>query len=253
MSRTRIPLRPLAWPLALFLAAASTFVVLPAARASVPAGPPVFTNPLNITNTYFPFVAGGVKVYRGKSDGARIVVVDLYTSNTRDFNWGGGPVSTRVLQETEFEDGKIVEISQNYFGLADNGAVYYFGEVVDIYDENGVVVDHEGSWLVGGATLPSDPPGAGNATDPAVYMPGNPEVGDQFKPEDLFPLVDETVTVLSLDETVKTEAGKFKDVLKARETSQLDSGHEIKWWGKGVGVVKTKGDGEKLELIAWIL
>ncbi|MBI4880019.1 MAG: hypothetical protein HY812_10235 [Planctomycetes bacterium] len=253
MSFTRFPLRPLAWPLALFLAAACAFVVLPAARASVPAGPPVFTNPLDITNTYFPFVAGGVKVYRGKSDGARTVVVDLYSNDTRVFTWGGGPVAAHVLKETEFEDGKIVEISQNYFAQADNGAVYYFGEVVDIYDENGQVVDHEGSWLVGGPTLPSDPAGTAVATDPAVYMPGNPEVGDQFKPEDLFPVVDETVTVLSLDETVKTEAGKFKDVLKARETSQLDSGQEIKWWGKGVGVVKTKADGEKLELIAWIL
>ena len=82
-------------------------------------------------------------------------------------------------------------------------------------------------------------------------MPGNPEVGDQFKPEDLFPLVDETVTVKKVGKKLKVEAGKFQDVIQVKETSDLpDSDPEWKWYAKGIGVIATKADGEKLALIA---
>ena len=47
-------------------------------HASVPAGPPTFSNPLNITNAYQPFQVGALKVYKGHTQGARSVLVDLY-------------------------------------------------------------------------------------------------------------------------------------------------------------------------------
>lgn len=233
---------------ALFAAAAAAPL-----GAEVPTAPPVFSAPLTIDNDYAPFEPGAVHTYRGKSDGERTCVVALFLEDTRDFSWGGGTVATRVLQETEFEDGHLIEVSWNYFAQGDDGAVYYFGEVVDIY-EDGQVVDHDGSWLVGGATLPGDPAGTAAATDPALFMPGNPEVGDQFKPEDLFPLVDETVTVKKVGKKLKVEAGKFQDVIQVKETSDLpDSDPEWKWYAKGIGVIATKADGEKLALIATTL
>jgi len=219
-------------------------------QASVPTEPPTFSNPLVIDNPFSPFVVDGVQSHRGKSDGERTAVVNLFKAETRDFSWGGGTVSTRILQETEFEAGVLEEISQNFFAQADDGTVYYFGEVVDIY-EDGQIVDHEGSWLVGGATLPGDPPDTGNAADPTIFMPGNPEVGDQFKPEDLFPLVDETVTILAMDVRVRVEAGRYLNAMKVRETSLLpDSDPEKKWYAPGLGAVKTRASGEKLGLIA---
>jgi hypothetical protein len=220
------------------------------ARASVPPGPPVFSNPTNITNSYAPFVPGGVKVYAGHDGGSKTVLVDLFLPGTRVFDIGPGQhVETRILQETEFDDGRINEISANYFAQADDGTVYYFGEVVDTY-EDGVVTGHGGSWLVGGPTAPGDPEETANAPAPAIFMPANPEEGDVFKPEDLPPIVDETDTVKDVDLTVQTPAGKFHNAIRIIETSSLDSGSETKWYAAGVGVLKGKTKGEAFALQA---
>ncbi len=228
-------------------------ILLLAALAALPAvagGPagPAFSDPLTIDNPFHPIVPGGVKVYTGKSEGAPIVVVDLCLEDTRLFDLDGTPVECAILQETEFEDGAIAEISLNYFAQADDGGVYYFGEVVDNY-EDGVVTDHEGSWLVGGP-VGNDPPETATADAPALFMPADPQVGETWKPEDLFPLVDETVELLDEDLKVKTKGGTFEGCIKVEETSQLSEGFEHKWYAPGVGFVKSKEPGEKLALLA---
>lgn len=222
----------------------------PAASAQrAPVDPPVFGNPLNITNRFHPFVVGAVKVYSGRSDGERTNVVDTYLADTRTFRFNGRDVATHILVETEFEGGRLVEISYNYFAQSDDGVAYYFGEVVDIYEDD-EVVSHDGSWLVGGPTQPTDPPETGNAPRPAVFMLPAPKVGDVFKPEDLYPLVDETVTVKRVDRTVVVPAGKFRKAIEVRETSRLSPGHENKWYAPGVGVVRVQAKGEWLKLDA---
>jgi len=219
------------------------------AHAAPPVTPPVFTSPLNITNPFYPVVPGRMKVFTGVSDGKKIAFVDTYPATTRTFLLNGVGVETRILTETEFESGRIAEISQNYFAQADDGTVYYFGETVDIY-EDGEVVAHDGSWLVGGPTEPTDPPETGNAGFPGVIMPANPELGDTFKPEDLLPLVDETVTVTGTNRRVTVPAGRFLGALQVRETSQLSDGRETKWYAPGVGLISGKAGGESFKAIA---
>jgi hypothetical protein len=218
-------------------------------RASVPTGTPTFSDPLDITNSYHPFQPGGVKVFQGASGRDRAVGVHVYLEEPRSFNWNNTTVQCRVLREVSFENGQLVEISDNYFAQANDGTVYYFGEVVDNY-EDGVVVDNDGSWLVGGPTLPSDPATTANATDPTVFMPANPEVGDVFKPEDLPPVVDETAEVERVDVSVKVPAGRFEETIRIEETSSLEPGATLKWYAPGVGVVMEKAKGEHLNLIS---
>lgn len=218
-------------------------------RADVPTQRPSFSNPLNITNRFMPFQPGGTKVFQGESKGAKEVVVDLYFNETRTFRFNGADVATRILREIAFDDGKLVEIADNYFAQADDGTVYYFGEVVDNY-EDGRIANHDGSWLVGGPTRPTDPPDTGVESDPTVFMPANPEVGDVFKPEDLFPIVDETAEVQKVDVSVNVPAGKYKDAIKIKESTALSSATENKWYAPGVGVVKASGKGSILELIS---
>ena len=236
------------WTCAVLLAASAT------ALGSVPSGSPTFSHPLKITNRYAPFQPGGMKVLEGTvGHGSRqvgLVIQDNYLTATRSFQWEGHRVQTRVLQELAYEDGELVEISHNYFAEADDGTVYYFGEVVDIY-QDGAIVDHGGSWLVGGPTRTTDPPDTANASDPAVFMPENPERGDVFKPEDVYPFADETdlVTRVGLDLTVA--AGEFEDVIQILETSALDPVWEKKWYAPDVGVVMAlTRDGEQYQLVA---
>jgi len=235
----------------LLLTAGTAALAFTSTQAVVPSGTPAFTNSLNITNTFFPFQVGGTKVYSGKEEGKRTMAVDVYLPGTRLFAFNGKTVECRVLREINFEKGELVESTDNYFAQADDGTVYYFGEVVDTY-EGGEIVDHLGTWLVGGRTLDSDPPAdqVGNETDPNVFMPASPELGDKFKPEDLFPIVDETGEVIATDKRVTTPAGRYEGVLLVRETSQLTPATERKWYAPGVGVVKAQGKREVLVLSA---
>lgn len=213
------------------------------------AASPTFSHPLDITNPLHPFPPGAVKVFAGSKDKAKTVIVDIYKSETRTFQLAGADVPCHVLQETEFQGGQLSEISQNFFAQADDGAVYYFGEVVDEY-ENGVVTAHEGSWLVGGPTTPGDPAETANASMPGLFMPPNPAVGDTYKPEDLLPVVDETDTVKAVGKAVGVPAGRFANAIQVLETSQLPGAPETKWYAPGIGVLKGKTQGERFALIA---
>src|SRR2546425_6454 len=163
-------LHSLAWLVLMATLVAGLAISLKTARAEVPSRPPTFSNPLNINNAFFPFQPDGLKVYAGSDHGTKVKAIDHYLTATRTFRLNGKNVACHILVEEAYEDGELVERSLNYFAQADDGAVYYFGEVVNIY-ANGVIVSHEGSWLVGSATLPSDPPGIGNAPQPGLFMP----------------------------------------------------------------------------------
>jgi len=214
--------------------------------AGVPGDPPVFSNPTSITNPYHPFVPGRVKRFESGQGHTDAEVFHNYLPGTRDFAWNGTVVTCRTLQEYELEDGELAEISWNYFAQADDGTVCYFGAVVDIY-ENGSVVSHDGSWLVGGP-MGSDPPETATAPDPTVFMPDDPQVGDIFKPEDLFPIVDETAEVVRVGRRVHVPAGTFNDCIQTHESTLLSDDTENKWWAPGIGVIKEKEHGGSLLL-----
>jgi hypothetical protein len=81
-------------------------------------------------------------------------------------------VKVGVLEERETKDGKLIEISFNYFATDKNtGDVYYFGEDVDNY-KDGKVINHESAWHAGekGARF-------------GLMIPGKPQKGDKYYQE----------------------------------------------------------------------
>jgi hypothetical protein len=229
--------------LALAAALVTLGCALGLARAEVPTGPPAFTNPTDIDNTYFPVVPLRLKVHE-LGDGDE-VVIEVHRTGTRTFTLAGGTnVDCRILEEWEYEDGELIEISINYFAQADDGTVYYFGEVVDIY-EDGSVVSNEGSWLVGGPSG-GDPAETATASQPAVFMPADPEVGDVWKPEDLPDAdIEEFVKAKQFVKAVEVDAGVYEDVLRVREKTPAV---EFKWYAPGVGFLKGKERSDILQM-----
>jgi hypothetical protein len=152
---------------------------------------------------------------------------------------GDGPrtVGARVVEERESLDGKLDEVSRNYFASCwPSRDVYYFGEDVDIY-KNGKVVSHEGAWLAGrqGAL-------------PGIAMPE-----DGFIPGSRY--YQEVAPGVALDRaehqragfSMQVPAGTFHDCLAVEETTLLepdDIGHKV--YCRGVGLVKD----DDLELTA---
>ena len=137
-------------------------------------------------------------------------------------------VETRVVEERETKGGELVEISRNFFAFnaADRG-VYYFGEEVDIY-KNGRVVRHEGAWESGK-----------NGARFGLMVPGRPVVGARFYQEIAPGVAMDRARVVSVDASVRTPAGEFKDCLEFVETTPLEPfAGDTKIYAPGIGLVK---------------
>jgi hypothetical protein len=137
-------------------------------------------------------------------------------------------VDTRVVEERETKGGKLVEVSRNYFAISRRtNAVYYFGEDVDMY-ENDKVVSHEGAWLAG----------AGGAKF-GLMMPAPVLIGARYSQEIAPKVAMDRAEVLSMTETVRTPAGEFRNCVKIEETTPLEPGvREAKFYARGIGLVQ---------------
>ncbi|MEO7454366.1 MAG: hypothetical protein ABIV13_06355 [Fimbriimonadales bacterium] len=137
-------------------------------------------------------------------------------------------VKTRVVEEREFENGELKEVSYNYYAFDKKTKnVYYFGEDVDMY-EDGKVVRHEGAWLSG--------------IDRARFglmMPGAPKIGYLFYQESAPGKALDRGEIVSLNDMLETPAGKFTDCLKVLETSGMDLNERgYKVYAKGIGMIQ---------------
>ena len=78
------------------------------------------------SNPYFILEPGHFRILRKGNEELTITVLD----ETKTVEG----VVTRVIEEKETKDGKLVEISRNFFAISKRtNGVYYFGEEVDIY------------------------------------------------------------------------------------------------------------------------
>lgn len=138
-------------------------------------------------------------------------------------------VETRIVEERETKNGIPIEISRNYFAISKRtNNVFYFGEDVDMY-KGGKVVSHNGTWLsgVGGARF-------------GLIMPGQVALKARYFQEIAPGVALDRAEIVSLSEKVKTPAGTFNDVLKVKETTELEPGLvEYKYHASGIGLVQS--------------
>ena len=140
-------------------------------------------------------------------------------------------LETRIVEERELEDGRLVEVSRNYFAISKtNNSVFYFGEDVDAYSSKGEV-SHGGSWHAGE-----------NGARAGLMMPGLPLLGARYYQEVAPKVAMDRAEIVSLSESFTCPAGRFSGVLKTEETTPLEPGaKEHKLYAHGVGLLK---DGE---------
>lgn len=178
---------------------------------------------LTIDNDFFPLSVGSQLVLEGDDDGTLVSVQITVLDETE--NVAG--VDTRVVEESESEDGEIVEISRNFFAAAPDGTVCYFGEDVDIYS-GGTIVAHSGAWRAGeGENLPG------------IIMPGDPQVGTAFEQEHAPGVAEDMSAITSFGDEVSTPAGDFTDTLRAFDWDALGSGSggDVKFYARGLGLI----------------
>lgn len=174
----------------------------------------------------------------GEEDGEEIRVEITVLNETEDILLPDiGQMETRVVEEREYEDEKIAEISRNFFAIcSETSAVYYFGEDVDIYDE-GEIISHEGAWRAGE-----------DGAKPGLIMPGTFLLGSRYFQEQAPDKAMDLAENIEMGLTITTEAGTFDDCVKVKETSSLDPGDlSYKVYCPGVGLIMD----DELELIEY--
>jgi hypothetical protein len=171
-----------------------------------------------IDNPYFPLPAGHRVELQGDGFLVRITVSDEVKTVAG--------VETRVVEEYEALNGRVVEISRNFFAQNAEGTVCYFGEEVDIYDENGEITSHSGSWAADGDRF-----------RPGIFMPGSLEVGQAFRQEVAPGVAEDQAKVIALGEVTEVPAGTFEDTATLRDRNPLDGTEDTKIYARGIGLI----------------
>jgi hypothetical protein len=170
-------------------------------------------------NSYLPIQPG--KVLKLTHGNDRLTVSILSETKLVD------GVSVGVLEEREEKDGKLIEVSHNFFATdPKTGDVYYFGEDVDNY-KDGKLINHDSAWHAGekGARF-------------GLMIPGQPKKGDKFYQEIAPKVALDRVEIVSVNETVKTPAGTFNNCVHLRETTPLEPDVSHKYYAPGIGMIK---------------
>jgi hypothetical protein len=172
------------------------------------------------TNPYFPMEVGDQWSYEGEEDDAEVALLITVLDETRIVDG----VTTRVIEEREWEDDELLEISWNYYAQAGDGTICYFGEDVDIYEEGGGIV-HEGAWCA------EDEPNA-----PGIFMPADPEPGLRYEMEVAPGIAEDRGKIVGTG-PLFLEAGFFLETIRVRESNPLDQGIGFKVFANGTGLV----------------
>jgi hypothetical protein len=196
---------------------------------------PTFSDPTAVTNPLFPIGELQRVILLGTVDGLPFRSETTLLAEAKPIEWNGRTVETLVSQYAAFSDGRIHEVALDWYAQADDGSVWYLGEDVFNY-EAGVVADTGGTWL------------AGREGPAAMIMPGNPQVGDVFRPENAPGVVFEEVTVESTDRTVHGPLGPIDGAIVTQEL-HMDGTTEGKIFAPGYGEFLT-GAGGDLEAAA---
>lgn len=188
-------------------------------------------------NRFFVLVPGHQLVLESAEEKVVITVLD----ETRKI----GAVETRVVEEREEENGRLKEVSRNFFALCrEHGDVFYFGEEVDDYDD-GQIVGHGGAWRADERDSKA-----------GLIMPGTILLGARHYQE-VAPNAQDRAEIIADDVTMTTPAGTFTHCIRVEETSGLDPEEKCyKTYAPGIGLIqdedllltsyKTVGD-EKVE------
>ncbi len=135
---------------------------------------------------------------------------------------------TRIVEEKEWIDNELVEISRNYLARDQRGNIFYFGEDVDIY-EGGVIVGHDGSWRAGvdGAL-------------PGLLMPELFLLGARYHQEIAPGVALDRAENVKMAQQVTTPLGLFQRCVIVKETTPLEPG-AVDWkvYAPGVGMVQS--------------
>ena len=207
----------------------------PGVRPTAAVDPADFTTP--VQNPYFPLEPGTVSFLRGSEDGERLLNRTSITPWKKVIQG----VTTTVVNDVLYEGGVLREKTTDWYAPDNSGNVWYFGEATAVYNNQGQVVDTEGSWQAGvdGAVA-------------GIIMTANPSPTDAYRQEFYRGHAEDQGWIVARHQVADVPYGTVKDVVRSYEWTRLEPGVvSLKLYGPGLGIVREKdvaGGTELLEL-----
>jgi len=196
----------------------------------------------NINNPQWPMTVGSQWIYRvvDTSDGS--VNRDVITVTPRTKLIADG-IKARVVHDIVTDQGKPVEVTNEWYAQDKRGNVWYFGEHTVAF-VNGRPVDN-GSWEAGVD---------GNL--PGIALPAKPKIGLTYREEYSKGVAEDQSRVLALDGQAQVPAGHFKPVLMTEDFSPIEPDvSELKFYAKGSGqavlAVDISGGSDMEQLVSY--
>lgn len=196
-----------------------------------------------IDNPYWPMRPGSRWVYRETdSEGTRQRVVVTVTHRTKRIANGA---TARVVHDVVTENGKPVEVTDDWYAQDRAGNIWYLGEQTTEY-VNGKPGSTEGSFEAGvdGALA-------------GIVMPAKPKAGMSYRQEYYKGHAEDRGQILSLKEQVEVPFGHFRRgrVLMTKDLNPLEPKVlEYKFYARGVGpvlAIGVSGGSDREELVRY--
>ena len=182
-----------------------------------------------VDNPFYPLSPVTILIYLEKSGGATSTNTLTVTHDTKQILG----VTCVVIHETVERNHRIAEEDYRWIAQHQDGTVWSFGTAAWETSPGGRV-STAGSWEAGV-----------KGAQPGIFMPGHPQPGKPYRQEYLYNVAENMAQIIATNETVTVPAGTFSGCVKTREWSMLEAGTELKWYAKGIGLVKeiaTAGD-----------
>lgn len=200
-----------------------------------------FSNPTVINHPFFSLPVGKEMHFQGETeDGLEETDIEI-TGDTKEVL----SIDTLVYRDRVYLDGELVEDTHDYLAQDDDGNVWYFGE--DVYNyEDGVLDNHDGSWLAGE-----------DGAEPGYWMPGLAKLvkGYEYKEEWYEGEAEDQAKIVSTNAVVKIDLGTYTNCIKTENTTPLEPDVlEYKYYCKAVaGLALEEEEDTEVELVSFTM
>lgn len=198
-----------------------------------------FSQSTNITNPYYGPPADKVYIYMGGEVGAspeEEIRIQRRTSTKVVMG-----VTCIIQQDVVTADGILVEDTDDWIAQDDEGNLWYFGELVKNYDDEGNFANNNGSFEAGvdGAL-------------PGYWFPANPTVGMVYYQEYAVGVAEDQGEIIAVGETVTIGLGTYTDCVVTKDINPAEPNIvENKFYAPGIGFIKEEKfeDNELVETV----
>lgn len=180
----------------------------------------------HVTNRYFPLKVGAKWVYRGfaADAGERVVVKVL----KRTKNIEG--IKATVVSDRATLNGKLIEMTHDFYAQDDKGRVWYLGEATKAYEVDGST-STEGSWETGV-----------DGAQAGIQMFKHGRLNKMYAQEFLAGEAEDQGELLSRRARAVVPTGAYAHVWLTKDTTPLEPKvMELKFYAPGVGLVMELG------------